>query len=144
MLRSSVLSGISWHTETYWEVRKWQIQNKRELSKATNNILNSMLNVIVVHYFNMNTEKPELKGLSESRFGSMIFLFRMAGIPLQMKKISIIYAVYVITVLTCSCSTFIGVFIDAYIHRDDLGRAMTTMRILIPIANIMWVFSYCR
>ena len=92
----------------------------------------------------MNTEKPELKGMSESRFGSMIFLFRMAGVPIQMKKISIIYAVYMATVLTFSCCTFIGVFVDAYIHRDDLGRAMTTMRVLIPIMNIMWVFSYCR
>jgi len=92
----------------------------------------------------MNTEKPELKGLSESRFGSMIFLFRMAGVPFQMKKISIIYAVYMVTMLICSCSTFIGVFVDAYIHRDDLGRAMTTMRVLIPITNIMWIFSYCR
>ena len=92
----------------------------------------------------MNTEKPELKGMLESRFGSMIFLFRMAGIPFQMKNISIIYAVYMVTVLTCSCSTFIGVLIDVYIHRDDLGRAMKTMRVLIPITNITWVFSYCR
>jgi len=92
----------------------------------------------------MKSEKPELKGLSESRFGSMIFLFRMAGIPFQMETISIIYAVYMVTVLTCSCSTFIGVFVDAYIHRDNLGRAMTSMRVLIPITNITWVFSYCR
>jgi hypothetical protein len=103
-----------------------------------------MLHVILIHYLNMNTEKPKLKGLSGSRFGSMIFLFRMAGVPFQMKKISIIYVVYMITVLICSCSTFIGVFVDAYIHRDDLGRAMTSMRVLIPITNIMWVFSYCR
>ena len=123
---------------------KAQTQNKRELSKSTNSTLNSVLHEIGPRYFNMNTEKPELKGLSENRFDSMIFLFRMAGIPFQMKIISIIYAVYMVTVLTFSCSTFIGVFVDAYIHRDDLGRAMTTMRILIPIMNILWVFSYCR
>ena len=110
-------------------MRKWQTQNKPELSISTNSILNSMLHEIVAHYFNMKTEKSELKGLSESRFGSMIFLFRMAGIPFQMKKISIIYAVYMVTALTCSFSTFIGVFVDEYTHRDDLGQAMTTMRI---------------
>ena len=56
----------------------------------------------------MNTENKKLKGLSESRFGSMIFLLRMAGISLQMKKVSTIYAVYMITVVICSYSTFIG------------------------------------
>lgn len=91
----------------------------------------------------MKREVRNLKGLSENRFFSMIFLFRMAGIPFQMKKISPIYAIYMVTVLINSFSTFIGVFVDAYIHRDDLGRSMTTIRVLIPITNIMWIFSYC-
>jgi hypothetical protein len=92
----------------------------------------------------MNTEKRKLKGHSETRFGSMIFLLRMAGVPFQMKKISTIYAMYMITVILCSCSTIIGMFFDVYIHRDDLGRAMTTMRALFPYTNVMWIFSYCR
>jgi hypothetical protein len=92
----------------------------------------------------MNMQETKLKGLSESRFGSMIFLLRMAGIPLKMKKIKPIYAIYVVTVTICSCSTFIGMFVDAYIHRDDLGRAMTTIRALISITNVMWIFLYTR
>ena len=99
---------------------------------------------IAVHYFHMNTDKPKLKGLSESRFGSMIFLLRMAGISLQMKKVSTIYAVYMITVVICSYSTFIGMFVDVYINWDDLGSSMTTVRVLIPFTSVMWIFSYCR
>jgi len=74
----------------------------------------------------------------------MIFLFKMAGIPIQMKKISTIYGVYMITVIICTFSTYIGMFVDVYIHRDDLRLAMTTMRILIPFTNIMWIYSNCR
>jgi hypothetical protein len=92
----------------------------------------------------MNRRETKLKGLSEIRFGSVIFLFRMGGISLKMKKISTIYAMYMITVIVCSCSTFIGMFVDVYIHWDDLGRAMTSMRVLIPFTNIMWTFLYCR
>ena len=92
----------------------------------------------------MNRKETKLKGLSESRFGSMIFLLRMAGIPCKMKKISTIYSVYMITVIICGFSTFIGMFVDVYIHRDDLGRAMTSMRVLIPFTNVIWIFSYCR
>ena len=90
----------------------------------------------------MKREEQKLRGLSERRFVSMIFLFRVAGIPIKMKKMSPIYAIYMVTVFIGSCSTFIGVFIDAYIHKDDLGRAMTTLRVLIPVTNVMCLFSY--
>ena len=92
----------------------------------------------------MNRQEPKLKGLSELRFGSMIFLFRMAGIPLKMKKVPTIYAVYMIIVIICSCSTFIGMLVHVYIHRDDLGRSMTSVRALFPVTNVMWIFSYCK
>ena len=144
MLRSSVACRISWHSELYWAVRRGQILNRRELSKASCSILSSVLLFTEVHHFHMNRKEPELKGLSEIRFGSMIFLFRMAGIPLKMKKVSTIYAVYIITVFICSCSMFTGMFVDVYMKWDELGRAMTTMRVLIPFTNIMWIFSYCR
>ena len=103
-----------------------------------------MLLLIVIAYFHMNTEEPKLKGVSERRFGSMIFLLRIAGIPVKMKKVSTIYAVYMVTLTVCGYSTFIGMFVDVYTHWDDLGRAMKTLSVLIPFTNIMWIFSYCR
>ena len=92
----------------------------------------------------MYTEKSKLKGLSESRFGSTIFLLRMAGVPFQMKKTSAVYASYMRTVIICFSTTYIGMFVDVYVHRDDLGLAMTTVRVLLPFTNMMWLFSYCR
>jgi hypothetical protein len=92
----------------------------------------------------MNRKETKLKGLSESRFGSMIFLFRMAGIPFKTKKIPTIYAFYMITVIICFSTTYLGLSVDVYIHWDDLGRAMTTVRVLIPFTNIIWIYSYCR
>jgi len=92
----------------------------------------------------MNTGEIKIKGPSDIRFASIIFLFRLAGIPVKMKKISTIYCVYMITVIICSCSTFIGMFADVNAHWDYLGRAMTSMRALFSYANAMWIFSYCR
>jgi hypothetical protein len=120
------------------------IQKKRELSEVSNRILNSVLFLTGVHYYSMNTKESKQKGLSEIRFGLMIFFFRMAGIPLKMKKVSTIYAVYMTTVALCYCSMFIGMIFDVYIHWGDLGRAMTTVRVLFPLVNVMWIFSYCR
>jgi hypothetical protein len=86
----------------------------------------------------------EIKNLSESRFGLVISLFRLGGIPFKMNEISTIYAIYMYILIICSCTTYLGMFVDVYIHRDELGRAMTDMRVLFPMTNIMWIYTYCR
>jgi hypothetical protein len=92
----------------------------------------------------MGSEGTKIKSLSDSRFGSITFLFRLGGIPFQMKKTSTIYAIYTITAIFSACTTYVGMLVDVYVHRDDLGHAMTIMRVLIPITNALWVYSYCR
>jgi hypothetical protein len=92
----------------------------------------------------MDSEEPKIKGMPESRFGSNIFLFRLAGIPFKVEKISTIYAVYMRTMIICGCSTYVGMFADVYVHRDDLGHAMSTVRVLFPFTNSIWIYLYCR
>lgn len=132
---------------TLWDIMSSEmVTNTKQtwISKASSSILNSVLLLIAVHYFNMNTQGQKLKRLSETRFGSMIFFYRMAGIPLRMKKVSTIYTVYMITVIICFCSTYIALLVDVCIPRDDLRRTMTTVRLLLPMTNMMWTFSYCK
>jgi hypothetical protein len=92
----------------------------------------------------MNRKETKLKGMSESRFGSMIFLLRTAGVPFKMKKVSTVYAIYMRTVIICFSTTYLGMFGDAYVHREDLRLTMTTVRVLIPFTNFMWIYSNCR
>jgi hypothetical protein len=92
----------------------------------------------------MESEDTKIKSLSERRFGSIILLLRLAGLPFQMKKISTIYAIYMTTAIICTCSTYVGTFADAYVHRDDLGQAMTTIRVFIPMSNVVWAYFCCR
>jgi len=92
----------------------------------------------------MDNEVTKVKGMSNSRFGSIIFLLRLAGIPFKMKKMSTLYAIYMITAISCTCTTVVGMFVDVYIHRDDLGHVMTNSRISIGLTNVLWMFFYCR
>jgi len=92
----------------------------------------------------MDNEIPKVKELSNSRFGSIIFLLRLTGIPFQMKKMSTLYAIYMITVISCTCTTCVGMYVDVYVHRDDLGHAMTIIRASFGFANVLWMFFYCR
>jgi hypothetical protein len=91
----------------------------------------------------MDYEVTIVKGLPNSRFGSITFLLRLAGIPLKM-NMSTLYAIYMITVISCTCTTFVGTFFDVYIHRDDLGHVMTNIRVSTGFMSILWVFFYCR
>jgi hypothetical protein len=92
----------------------------------------------------MNYEVTKVMGRSNSRFGSIIFLLRFAGIPFKMKNMSTLYAIYMITVIYCTCTTFVGIFVHVYIYRDDLGHVMTNIRVSITITNAVWMFLYCR
>jgi hypothetical protein len=86
----------------------------------------------------------KIKGLSNSHFGSNIFLLRLAGIPFKMKNMSPLYTIYMITVISCTCITFVGVFVDVYIHRDVLEHAMTNIRVSIGVTDFLWKVFYCR
>ena len=92
----------------------------------------------------MNRQKPILKGLSDSRFSTMIFLLRVAGIPFKMKKISTLYFIYMVTVSLCTATTYLGIFVDEFVNKDDLGRAMTSMRAFIASTNAIWIFLNCQ
>jgi hypothetical protein len=92
----------------------------------------------------MESEDTKINRLSERRFGSIIFLLRSAGIPFQMKTKSTIYIIYMTTLIVCSFATYIGLLFNGYLNWDDLGRAMTAMRMLIPVTNIVWLYTYCR
>jgi hypothetical protein len=92
----------------------------------------------------MDNEVSKVKGLSNSRFGSVIFLLRLAGIPFKMKKMSTIYTIYMITVIFCTCTTFVGMLVDVYIHRNYLGHAMANIRVSIGFTNVVWMVIHCR
>jgi hypothetical protein len=92
----------------------------------------------------MESEDTKINRLSERRFGSIIFLLRSAGIPFQMKTKSTIYIIYMTTLIACSFATYIGLLFNGYLNWDDLGRAMTAMRVLIPVTNVVWLYTYCR
>ena len=90
-------------------------------------------------------EREQLKGkrLSEIRYSWIIFFLRLAGIPFKMKIMSTLYATYMITVIICTYSTYVSMFVDVYIHRDDLGHVMTNLRVLLGLTSTVWTyFSY--
>ena len=101
------------------------------------------INLLPAH-FCMETEETKIKGLSEIRYSWIIFFLRLAGIPFKMKIMSNLYTIYMITVIICTYSTYLSMFVDVYIHRDDLSHVMTNLRALIGMSSIVWIYFSCR
>ena len=92
----------------------------------------------------MKSKDTQMESLFESRFGSVVLLFRIAGIPFKIKKPSTLYTIYMITVIFCTSITFVGMIVDMYVNRHNLRHAVTNIRASIPATNIVWVWCYCR
>jgi hypothetical protein len=92
----------------------------------------------------MENKEHKTKKTLNSRFSTIIFLLRLAGIPFKMKKLSIIYTIYTITVLFCTCTTLLGMFAEVYIQSNDLEHIMKNIRMLVPTANNWWIYAYAR
>jgi hypothetical protein len=92
----------------------------------------------------MEREETKVKELREIRFSWIIFFLRVAGIPFKMTKMSPFYVFYMVTVIICTCSMFLGMFVDVYIYRDDLNHVMSSIRPLIGISGVVWIYFSCR
>jgi hypothetical protein len=92
----------------------------------------------------MEIEGKKIKKQSNNYFNSIVFFFRLAGVPFNMNNISAIYAVYMITAIFCTCTTFIGMAVSVYVHRDDLEYIMTNLRVSMPLMNALTIYFYCR
>jgi hypothetical protein len=48
------------------------------------------------------------------------------------------------TMIICASTTYLGMFVDVYIHMIDFGRDMTSFRVFISVTHVMWIFWNCR
>ena len=92
----------------------------------------------------MANKGEQLEKQSKNYFNVIIFFFRCAGVPFNMKQISIIYHIYFLAVVIGSCTTFVGMIADLYIHMDDLGHIVTNMRVLLTFVDVLFLYFYCR
>ena len=84
------------------------------------------------------------KSLIENRFKVFLFLYRMGGIPLNMKSVSRLNAVYNISLIVCFYITNICVGVDTLVHRHQLSLAMQKFRVYLGMLMITWMHFCVR
>jgi hypothetical protein len=74
----------------------------------------------------------------ESRFKVLLFLYRIGGIPLNMKSVSRLHAVYNVSLIVCFYITNLCVGMDTFVHRHQLSLAMKNFRMFLGMVIFTW------
>ena len=80
----------------------------------------------------------------ENRFKVLLFLYRLGGIPLYMKSVSRLHAVYNVSLIVCFYITYICVGVDTLVHRHQLTLAMQKLRIYLGMLMVTWLHFSIR
>jgi hypothetical protein len=79
------------------------------------------------------------KSLHENRFKVILFLYRMAGIPVKVNSASRVNAVYNASLFVCFYITYFCVGVDMFLHRQQLSLAMKKFRIVLIFQLGVWL-----
>jgi hypothetical protein len=82
--------------------------------------------------------------VNESRFKILLFLLRFAGIPVNVKSVSTVNAIYNVTVIFCCYTTTAFLHMDTFVRRHHLEDVMNKIRALLVIYSIMWAHISLR
>jgi hypothetical protein len=81
---------------------------------------------------------------SESRFKILLFFFRFAAIPINKKSVSVVNAIYNVTVVVCYYTIAIFMHVEAYVHRHQLVDVMKIIRQLFALYMTVWAHISLR
>jgi hypothetical protein len=82
--------------------------------------------------------------LSETRFKTLLFLLRSAGIQVNMKSVPKVNVVCNIVLISCFYVNFVCLHMDSFVNRHDLVKLMKKICILLEAYLLMWIHSSLR
>ena len=80
----------------------------------------------------------------EIRFKTLLFLWRLGGIPLHMKSVSRANTLYNVTVIVCFYITNLCLGMDTFVHRHQLRYAMKKFNVLLGMQIVVWTHFRVR
>jgi hypothetical protein len=93
---------------------------------------------------NTRIDTTSRNNLSERRFETLLFLIRFAGIPVNVKSVSVVKAVYNLTVTVFCYTITVFLHMDTFVRRHQLVDVMNKIRALLVIYCIMWAHISLR
>lgn len=84
------------------------------------------------------------KNRSETRFKILLLLLRMIGIQINVKKIARVNVAKKVAFLLCFYTTVLSLYMDTFVHRNQLTEFMKKLRLLIGMHLVVWMHFSLR
>jgi hypothetical protein len=91
-----------------------------------------------------NVDTARSNGRSERRFKTLLIVFRLGGIPLNMESVSAANTVYNVTIILCYYTTMLCLYMDTFAHRHHLVEAMKKLRVIMGMQGCVWMHFSLR
>jgi hypothetical protein len=85
---------------------------------------------------NVKSDKLQESDLSQRRFGTILLLFKLAGIPLNTHSVSGARSVYSVTTAACHYFTCVSCFMDVYVNRNDFEELVKSIRLCLSMTFV--------
>ncbi|PNF24039.1 hypothetical protein B7P43_G08627 [Cryptotermes secundus] len=87
----------------------------------------------------MNTKELQACDVTENRFRTILTFLRMAGVPINVKKVSILNSIYNVLTAINAYGMYFAFYMDISKHNDDLKNFLKTFRIINSTSTVYWV-----
>jgi hypothetical protein len=103
------------------------------------------LKVTALHmeHINRKTDASD-NNVSESRFKTVLFLLRTAGIQLNVKTLSGVDIAYNTITVLCTYVTVLCLYMDSFVHRHNLVEFMEKVHLLAAMHVVIWIHLNLR
>jgi len=83
------------------------------------------------------TDGPHKTSLTQSRFSTVLFIFKLAGIPLSTQSTSSVHSAYNATIVVCFYITCVSCFMDILNNKDNLEQLIKSIREFLPMVLVI-------
>jgi hypothetical protein len=93
---------------------------------------------------NVKSDNLQESDRSQRRFGIILLLFQLAGIPLNTCSASRVQSVYNITIAACHYFTCVSCFMDVYVNKNNFEELVKSIRLCLSMTFVTVIDIFFR
>jgi hypothetical protein len=122
----------------------WKICVHRKTSDKSAKFIVRSLHTSLSWLKSVSLKMKSERDLSQRRFGTILLLFKLAGIPLNTYSVSRVQSIYNIITAVCYYVTVSSSFMDLHVNRNNLEELMKSIRLCLAMTFVTVIDIFFR
>jgi hypothetical protein len=121
------------HDQSHLASGTWKTCVHRKTSDTSAKFIVHSLHTFLSWLKSVSLKMKSESDLSQRSFGTILLLFKLAGIPLDTHSVSRFQSVYNITAAVCYYVTCVSCFMDLYVNRNNFEQFIKSIRVCLSM-----------